>query len=108
MSNVPLPPPVGSVKFATGGRVLIPKAGFAPDETNRFTVLLLATLPLGTVVLLWRVTVPTCRFAFVIAVVAAACVCPTTLGTVVGAAGPDDTTRSTLLAGITAAPADGF
>jgi hypothetical protein len=64
-----------------------------PDETTRFTELpdatlepevglWLITLPAATVELLCVVTVPTLRPTPVIAVVAAACVMPTTFGTV--------------------------
>src|SRR4051794_14297366 len=74
-----------------------------PDETTRETALPLATCvaaagvwlmtdPDGTVVLDAVVTVPTTRPAFVIAVVAAACVRPTTFGTAT-CGGPDETTR---------------
>src|SRR5499426_3268369 len=63
-----------------------------PDDTTRFTALpcvtcvpevgvWLITDPDGTVVLDCVVTVPSVRFAFVIAVVAAACVRPATFGT---------------------------
>ena len=56
----------------------------------------LMTDPAGTVALDAVVTVPTVRPAAVIALVAAACVRPTTFGTLTGA-GPDDTTRFTAL-----------
>jgi hypothetical protein len=48
----------------------VPAAGFS-----------LITLPEVTVLLDWAVTVPNTKLALVIAVVAAACVWPTTLGT---------------------------
>src|SRR3954467_13294959 len=54
------------------------------------------TDPAGTVVVTCVVIVPTMRPAFVIAVVAAACVRPTTFGTAT-CGGPDDTTRATAL-----------
>src|SRR5512139_512103 len=99
---------------ATSGTVT--EAG--PDETTRFTELpeatlepevglWLITLPAATVELLCVVTVPTLRPTPVIAVVAAACVMPTTLGTVTGA-GPDDTTRFTELPDATLEPEVGF
>jgi hypothetical protein len=65
------------------------------------------TLPEGTVELFWVVTVPSVRAAPVIAEVAAACVMPTTLGTVTGG-GPDDTTRFTDAPEVTLVPAAGF
>src|ERR1043166_4380099 len=65
------------------------------------------TLPAGTVRLVSVVTVPTASVAPVIAVVAAACVNPTTFGTVV-CGRPDDTTRVTLLLTRTSVPAVGF
>src|SRR5207302_9802604 len=68
--------------FAT----LVPAAGLSP-----------ITLPEATVVLDCCVTVPTVRPAVVMALVAAACVWPTTFGTGTGGGGvaPDQTTRST-------------
>src|SRR5262249_60878622 len=74
-----------------------------PDETTRFTALPTATCvpevgvclmtdAEGTVVVDCGVTVPTIRFAFVIAVVAAVCVSPTTFGTATCDV-PDETTR---------------
>src|SRR5262245_27783659 len=89
-----------------------------PSETTRFTALpgaacvpdagdWLMTDPDGTVVLDCVVTVPTTRPALVIAVVAAACVSPTTFGTVAWAA-PDETRRLTALPGAACAPAAGF
>src|SRR5882672_773591 len=54
------------------------------------------TEPAGTVRLDAVVTAPTLRFAPVIAVVAAACVRPTTLGTAT-CGGPDDTTSAAAL-----------
>src|SRR5262249_2687638 len=85
-----------------------------PDDTTRFTALptvtcvpetgdWLMTEPAGTVVLDCCVTVPTTRFAFVIAVVAAGFVSPTTLGTAT-CGGPDDTTRFTELPTATSLP----
>src|SRR5215813_13604697 len=82
-----------------------------PDDTTRFTELptvtwvaaagvWLITEPAATVVLDCCVTVPTTRFAFVIAVVAAVCVRPTTFGTAT-CGGPDDTTRFTELPTVT-------
>src|ERR1700731_2688910 len=76
-----------------------------PVDTTRFTAeprgapvpaagLSLITSPEGTVELDAVITVPTVRPAPVIAVVAADCESPTTLGTVTGA-GPDDTVRLT-------------
>src|SRR6266850_2406941 len=64
------------------------------------------TEPAGTVVLDPFVTAPTIRFAPVIAVVAAACVRPTTLGTAT-CGGPDDTTSATAPPGATCVPAIG-
>src|SRR5580704_15286573 len=66
--------------------------GAGPEETTRFTAepgatevpaagFSLMTLPAATVLLDAVVTVPSTRPAFVIAVVAAACVSPTTFGT---------------------------
>src|SRR5262249_25437355 len=88
-----------------------------PDDTTRFTELptvtwvaaagvWLITEPAGTVVLDCCVTVPTTRFAFVIAVVAAVCVRPTTFGTAT-CGGPDDTTRFTELPTVTCVPETG-
>src|SRR5215813_3151406 len=65
------------------------------------------TEPAGTVVLAAFVTAPTVRPAFVIAVEAAACVSPTTLGTAT-CGGPDDTTSATALFVATCVPAVGF
>src|SRR5262245_55938554 len=64
------------------------------------------TDPAGTVVLDAVVTVPTVRFAFVIAVVAAVCVRPTTFGTAT-CGGPLDTVRLTALPCATCVPAVG-
>src|SRR4051812_41127457 len=64
------------------------------------------TDPAGTVVVTCVVIVPTMRPAFVIALFAAACVRPTTLGTAT-CAGPDDTTRATALPLATWVPALG-
>jgi hypothetical protein len=61
----------------------IPATGFSPT-----------TSPLEMVELVAWVSVPTFSPAPVMAVVAAACVSPTTFGTVTGA-GPDETTRAT-------------
>src|SRR4030095_7895971 len=88
-SSVPRPPPpVGRLNVASGGRVLMPHGGVGPEDTIRVTTTLDAdggggriTLPDGTVVLAAFVTVPTRKPALVIAVDAAACVCPTTFGT---------------------------
>src|SRR6185503_12313460 len=66
----------------------------------------LMTDPAGTVVLVAVVTVPTTRPAFVIAVVAAVCVRPTTLGTAT-CGGPDETTRDTALPVFTCVPPTG-
>jgi hypothetical protein len=65
------------------------------------------TDPAGTVDEDWVVTVPTVSPAPVMAVVAAACVRPTTFGTDTGA-GPDDTTRFTADPGATEVPDVGF
>ena len=92
--------------------------GGGPDETTRFTALpgltcvpavglSLITLPEATVLLAWVVTVPTTRPASVIAVVAAACVSPTTLG-MATVPGPEDTTRLTAPPGFTWIPAAGL
>src|SRR5262245_19832511 len=64
------------------------------------------TEPAGTVVLDCCVIVPTTRPAFVIAVVAAVCVRPTTFGTAT-CGGPDDTTRFTELPTATCVAAAG-
>src|SRR3954465_4451892 len=75
-----------------------------PDETTRATALPVATCvpeigdwlitdPAATVVLVAVVIAPTVRFAPVIAVVAAACVRPTTFGTAT-CGRPDETTRA--------------
>ena len=66
----------------------------------------LITEPAGTVALDAVVIVPTVRPAPVIAVVAAACVRPTTFGTAT-CGGPDETTRETALPTMTCVPADG-
>ena len=92
-----------------------------PEETAKSTALpavtlvpaaglSLITLPAATVELLWVVTVPTLRPAPVIAVVAADCVIPTTLGTLTfsGGVGPEETTRFTELPEATLAPAAGL
>src|SRR5713101_2639854 len=65
------------------------------------------TIPDGTVVLGAVATVPSVRLAFVIAVVAAACVRPTTFG-VATCGGPDDTTNATALPVSTCVPAMGL
>src|SRR6058998_1572209 len=78
-----------------------------PDETTSATALpvlscvpdggvWLITVPAGTVVLVAVVIVPTVSEALVIAVVAAACVRPTTFGTAT-CGRPDDTTSDTAL-----------
>src|SRR5919109_684924 len=88
-----------------------------PDETTSATALptvtdtpasgdWLITEPEGTVMLAWVVTAPTTRFAPVIAVVAAACVSPTTCGTAT-CGSPDETTRATALPTVTDTPASG-
>src|ERR1700733_4577151 len=64
------------------------------------------TAPAGTVVLDADVIAPTVNPAAVIAVVAAACVCDTTLGTATNG-GPDDTTSATALPVATCVPAAG-
>src|SRR4029079_3608304 len=66
----------------------------------------LMTDPAGTVVLVAVVTVPTTRPAFVIAVVAAVCVRPTTLGTAT-CGRPEDTTSDTALPTLTCVPLSG-
>src|SRR5204863_524995 len=63
--------------------------------------------PAGTVVLDAVVIAPTVKPAVVIAVVAAACVSPTTLGTATSG-GPDDTTSATALPVTTCVPAVGL
>src|SRR5262249_56748776 len=89
-----------------------------PDETTSATALpiticvpavgfSLITEPDGTVVLDAVVTVPTTRFALVIAADAAACVRPTTFGTAT-CGGPDDTTSATALPITICVPAVGF
>src|ERR1039457_3465280 len=89
-----------------------------PVDTTRFTAdpratsvpatgLSLITLPDATVLLEAVVSVPTTRPTPVIAVVAAACVCPTTFGTATGA-GPVDTTRFTADPRVTSVPATGL
>src|SRR6186997_3430604 len=88
-----------------------------PEETTRETALptltwvplsgdWLMTDPAGTVVLVAVVTVPATRPAFVIAVVAAACVRPTTLGTAT-CGRPEDTTSETALPKLTCVPLTG-
>src|ERR1700683_4178900 len=89
-----------------------------PLDTTRFTAdpvptdvpatgLSLITLPAATVPLEAVVTVPTTRPAPVIAVVAAACVSPTTFGTETCAV-PVDTTRFTADPRATDVPATGL
>src|ERR671923_54652 len=89
----------------------------SPDETTRATALptvtdtpasgdWLITDPAGTVMLDAVVIAPTVRFAPVIAVVAAACVSPTTCGTAT-CGRPDETTSATALPTITDTPASG-
>src|ERR687886_1637501 len=65
------------------------------------------TDPAGTVVLDAVVIAPTVNCALVIAVLAAACVSPTTFGTAT-CGGPDDTTRATAVPMTTSVPAAGF
>ena len=92
--------------------------GAGPVDTTMFTAepaatlvpatgLWLITLPAGTVLLDAVVTVPTTKPAPVIAVVAAACVSPTTLGTLT-VAGPVDTTMFTAEPKFTLVPAVGL
>src|SRR6476620_10971232 len=99
------PTPLGT---ATCGR---------PDDTTSDTALptltcvplsgdWLMTDPAGTVVLVAVVTVPTVRPAPVIAVVAALCVRPTTLGTAT-CGRPDETTSETALPTLTCVPPTG-
>jgi hypothetical protein len=89
-----------------------------PLDTTRFTAdpaltnvpatgLTLITLPEGTVLLDIIVTIPTNRPAPVIAVVAAACVNPTTFGTDT-CAGPVETTKLTAVARLAPVPATGL
>src|SRR4029079_18229686 len=89
----------------------------APEDTTSETALprltcaplsgdWLMTDPAGTVVLVAVVTVPTTRPAFVIAVVAAVCVRPTTLGTAT-CGRPEDTTSDTALPTLTCVPLTG-
>src|SRR5438067_1673408 len=93
----------------------------APLETTRLTAepfatlvpaagLWLITLPEATVVLDCCVTAPTVRPALVMALVAAACVWPTTFGTATGGGGvaPHETTRLTAEALVTLVPAAGL
>jgi hypothetical protein len=91
-----------------------------PLETTRLTAepaltevpatgLSLITLPEATLLLDAVVTVPATRPAPVMAVVAAACVSPTTLGTVTDVfAGPLETTRLTAEPALTEVPATGL
>src|SRR3954447_20223339 len=90
----------------------------SPDETTSETALpvptcaaaaglWLITDPAGTVALDAVVTVPRMRPAFVIAVVAAPCVRPTTLGTAT-CGRPDETTSATALPTFTCVAALGF
>jgi len=65
------------------------------------------TEPAGTVALGVVVTLPTTNVAFVIAVVAAACVRPTTFGTLTGT-GPVETMRFTALPDATDVPGAGL
>src|SRR5262249_21845279 len=89
--------PVDNVRFtALPGCAVEPPAGLC--ET---------TDPDGTVALDTRVSVPTTSPAFVIDVVAAACVELTTLGTRTGG-GPDDTVRLTELPEVTLVSAAGL
>src|ERR1043165_7782306 len=64
------------------------------------------TDPAGTVVVVAVVTVPTIRPAFVMAVVAAVCVRPTTLGTAT-CGRPEETTSETALQTLTCVPLTG-
>src|SRR6059058_4425286 len=95
--------------------------GLGPVETTRLTAepfatlvpaagLSLITLPDSTVVLDCIVTVPAVRPALVRALVAAACVWPTTFGTATGVGGgaPLETTRLTAEALVTLVPAAGL
>src|SRR5271156_1785054 len=102
------------VRLTTFGTV----APAGPLDTTRFTAepaatlapptgLWLITAPEGTALLDWVVTVPTVRPAPVIAALAAACVEPTTFGTV-SFAGPLDTTRFTAEPAATLAPPTGL
>src|SRR4029078_11502830 len=88
-----------------------------PEETTSETALpvftcvplsgvWLMTEPAGTVLLVAVVTVPTTRPAFVIAVVAAACVRPTTLGPATRSR-PEETTSATALPTLTGVPLTG-
>src|SRR5204862_8103352 len=94
--------------------------GVAPLETTRLTAealatlvpaagLSLITLPEATVVLDCCVTVPAVRPALVMALVAAACVWPTTFGTAtwVGGGAPLETTRPTAAPRVTLRPSPG-
>ena len=79
-----------------------------PDVTELFaTGFWLMTTPVATVVLDCVVIGPTVSVAVVIAVCAAACVSPTTFGTVTGG-GPEDTTSATADPGATELFATGF
>src|SRR5208282_4682229 len=75
---------------------LVPAAGFS-----------LMTLPTAMLALAACVTAPTVRPAPVIAVVAAAWLAPTTLGTATGG-GPEETTRVTAEPFVTRVPAAGL
>src|SRR5919112_6383473 len=88
-----------------------------PDDTTSATALpaatlvpaagdWLMTLPAVTVALFAVVVAPTLSPAFAIAVFAAACGCPTTLGTATFA-GPSDTISATGLPGATLVPPAG-
>src|SRR3954470_11488376 len=88
-----------------------------PDEMTSATALPIVTCvpatgdslitePAGTVVLEAVVIAPTVRFTPVIAVVAAACVCPTTFGTAT-CGRPDEMTSATALPIVTCVPAAG-
>src|SRR5207253_2701783 len=106
---------------AGGATAAAATAGAPPVDTTRSTAEPLAdwapaagfwpiTLPEGTVVLDCIVTVPTVRPAPVMALVAAACVWPTTFGTGTGAGGgaPLETTRLTATPLATLVPAAGL
>src|ERR1019366_5813772 len=90
------------------GPVEITRLTGDPELTSVPAVgLSLITFPAGTVLLAAFVTVPSPRPAPVIAVVAAACVCPTTFGTAT-CAGPVEITRLTADPRVTSVPATGL
>jgi hypothetical protein len=97
--------PAAGVMLVTVGGV-VSAGGGGPDEVTRLTALPVATDvppagfwlmidPEGTVVLEAVVSVPTVRFADVIALFAFAFVIPTTLGTVTGGGGVGGTPSTT-------------